>query len=197
MLASVLTVGIALAILALIARATGDESIGYGATLKINDGASSAFVAVPKLTKLGIPTEKTGTAESKALDLPEAVIRKLPTLKDGGTFTFSYQAIGATFDRIEVIRAARSTKQWQVSVPIDTGEIEITVEGFVEMNGLEDIEADKITVGNVTVVVSGPQIPGGASVETTTAAEPTAAATRLTAPKSGAKMGRKQVAPTI
>jgi hypothetical protein len=159
-----LALAVAVAIIILMPRAEGDESIGYGATLKINDGTASAFVTVPKLTKLGIPNETTGTAESKTLDLPEAVIRKLPTLKDGGTFVFSYEVIGATYDRVEAIRSARAIKQFQVSVPVDTGDIEITVEGYVSQNPMEDVEADKITIANATVVVSGPQIPGDSSI---------------------------------
>ena len=158
MITAILTVGFALALLLVILRVEGDESIGYGATLEINDGASSAFVEVPKLEKLGFPNETTGTAESKTLDLPEAVIRKLPTLKDGGSFTFTYEVLAETYERVETIRKARSIKEYRVTVPVDTGTIEVVVKGFISANQIEDIEAEKITVGNVTVVVSGPQV---------------------------------------
>lgn len=149
---------LALGLLAIILRAEGDESVGFGGVLEINDGVADAFQAVPKLETLGVPSETTGITESKTLDLPEATIRKLATLKNGGSFSFKYQVIAATHKRIEKMRKARATKHFKVSVPVDTGTLSVTVPGIVTQQPLEDLEAEKITVANVTVEVSGAPI---------------------------------------
>lgn len=145
-------------VLLLILSVEGDESIGFGGVLELNDGAADAYVVIPKVETLGIPTQVTGTTESKALDLPEGVIQKLPNLKDGGTFQFKYHVIAATNTRLETIRAARTIKNWKVSVPCDTGFIVVIVPGFVQENRIEELESEKLTVGMVTVVVSGANI---------------------------------------
>lgn len=146
---------LALVLLVYILRAEGDESIGFGGTLLIDDGAADAFVAVPKLETLGVPSEMTGVVESKTLDLPAATVRKIATLKNGGSFTFKYQLIAATHARIEVIRAARTKKNFRITVPIDTGTLSVTVPGYITANPIEDLEAEKITVGSATVEVAG------------------------------------------
>lgn len=162
MLAYIATVALVLAIVLLIIRAEGDESVGFGGVLEMQDGAGDTYVAVPKIEVLGVPNPVTGIVESKTLDLPEATIRKLGTLVNGGTFTFKYHMIAATHARVEAIRVTRLPKNFRVKVPVDTGVggfLVVTVPGIVTQNQIEDLEAEKITVGNVTVEVSGAAIP--------------------------------------
>ncbi len=154
---TVLFIAVAI-VVSLILRATGDESVGFGGVLEVNDDVGDTFKVIPKVETLGVPNEVTGAVESKTLDLPNAVIQQLPTLKNGGTFTFKTHLISATRSRLEAIRIARSIKQWRVTIPCDTGTIAVTVPGFITQNQIEDLEAEKITVISTTVQVSGAQI---------------------------------------
>lgn len=145
-------------VLVYVLRAEGDESIGFGGTFEINDGDADAYVVVPKIETLGVPNETTNIVESKRLDLEDAVIVKIAALKDGGTFNVKAQLIAATRTRIETIRKNRTKKQFRVTVPIDTGTIAVTVPGYITAAPIEDLEAEKISVINITITVSGAQI---------------------------------------
>lgn len=136
----------------------GDETIGFGGIFEINDGLADAFQVVPKVETLGVPDEKVGVVESKTLDLDEATIRKIATLKNGGQIKVKVQNIAATFMRIDEIKKNRATKQFRVSVPIDTGTLRITVPGIITEAPIEDLEAEKITIINMTIEVSGARI---------------------------------------
>lgn len=144
----------ALAILLLVPRIVGDESIGFGGVFEIGDGGAGAYQVLPKVEMLGIPNETTGTIESKTLDLPNAVIQKLPSLKDGGKFTVKFHLINASWVRVEAIRVARSIVNFRVTVPVDTGTIVIVAPGFIETNAIEDLESEKLNTVTTTIVVS-------------------------------------------
>lgn len=145
-------------VLVFILRAEGDEVIGFGGTLEINDGVADAFVAVPKIVTLDVPDTAVTIIESRRLDLADATIKKLAGLKNGGSFTFQVQVIAATRTRILAIKDERLEKQYRVSVPVDTGTYQVTVPGIIETAPIETLEAEKITVMNVTVAVSGAKI---------------------------------------
>lgn len=145
----------ALAFLFIIPRLVGDESIGFGGVFEINDGGAGAYQVLPKVEMLGIPNETTGVIESKTLDLPNAVIQKLPSLKDGGKFTVKFHLINASWVRVEALRVARSINLFRVTVPVDTGTIVIIAPGFIETNAIDDLEAEKLNTVTTTIVVSG------------------------------------------
>lgn len=138
--------------------AIGDETIGYGSTLEINDGSGGAFVAVPKIVTLGVPSYVVGTVESKRLDLTNRVIVKLATLVNGGSFQFSVQHTNAMLTRLEAIRTALVPKQFRVTIIDDDGNYSKTVPGILTENKVQDLDAEKITVIDVTVEVSGDQV---------------------------------------
>lgn len=141
----------------ILARLEGDEVVGDGSEFLINDGAADAYVIVPKVVTLGFPNETTGTVESKRLDLVEHTIVKLATLINGGNLTVQIQLIAATWTRLEAIRASRLPKKFKFRVPIDTGWLEKIVPGIVTGCPLEDLDAEKITVINLAIEVSGPK----------------------------------------
>lgn len=155
---ALIALAVAIALVILCPRAEGDEQVGFGGVLEINDGDADAWQVVPKVETLGVPSETVGTVESKRLDLPEATIVKLATLKNGGSFNVKIQAIAATVLRLDAIKKARATKQYRVSVVLDTGTLRVVVPGIITSNPIEDLEAEKITVINLTVEVSGARI---------------------------------------
>lgn len=135
--------------------AVGDETIGYGATIEVDDGAGPTFVAIDKVVTLGVPSYMVGVVESKRLDLTNRVIIKLPTLVNGGSFPFSVQFTNATWARLVAIRDGLVEKNWRVTIPDDDGDTAITVPGILTEAKVQDLEAEKITVIDCTIEVSG------------------------------------------
>lgn len=144
--------------------AVGDESIGFGATCEIDDGGTGAatgaeYTEVDMIVTLGVPSEKTGIVESKRIDLPGGVIRKLATLKDGGEFSIKQQFTNAGFVRMQALRNAhQADKTWnlfKITVPDDDGDTEIIVPGIVTENKIDGLEAEKITEFETMITVQG------------------------------------------
>jgi len=137
--------------------AVGDETIGDGSTIEVNDGGGDAFVEIDQVIDFDVPSEQVGTVESKRLNLPGQVIKKLATLKKPGGFTIRQNFTHAGYARMEAIRATSQTtpKQWKFTITDDDGDTEITVPGILTENKVTKIEADKITEFETMVEVSG------------------------------------------
>lgn len=137
--------------------AVGDESIGDGSTIEVNDGAADAFVEIDQVIDFDVPSEQVGTVESKRLNLDGGVIRNLATLKKPGSFTIRQNFTNAGFARMEAIRTGSQVtpKQWKFTVTDDDSDTEITVPGILTENKITKVEADKITEFETMVQVSG------------------------------------------
>lgn len=135
----------------------GDETIGYGVTIEVDDGAGNTYVVIPKCEMVGVPSKVIGTVESKRVDLDQRTVVKLKTLTNGGSFQFRAQHIHATYARLAAIRDDydRDEYNWRVTVPDDDDDTVITVPGILTEAKIEDVEAEKITVIMCTVEVSG------------------------------------------
>lgn len=140
--------------------AVGDESIGDGSTIEVNDGGGDAFVEIEQVVDFDVPSEQVGTVESKRLNLAGGVIRNLATLKKPGSFTIRQNFTNAGYARMEAIRSGDQTtpKQWKFTVTDDDGDTEITLPGILTENKVTKIEADKITEFETMVQVSGAAI---------------------------------------
>lgn len=147
--------------------AVGDESIGFGATCEIDDGGNgaasgAAYTEVDMIVTLGVPSEKTNIVESKRLDLPGGVIRKLAALKDGGEFTIKQQFTNAGFARMEALRNTHQEDKtynlFKITVPDDDGDTEVIVRGIVTENKTDGLEAEKITEFETMVTVQGANV---------------------------------------
>lgn len=145
--------------------AVGDESIGYGAILEIDDGGNGAvsdgasFEELPKITNLGVPSRKTNVVESKTLDTPAKVIRKIAAMADGGEFSIKWQLTNAQWVRMEAIRAAHladgTHHLFRITVQDDDGDTVIEVPGILTENKIDPLEPEKITEVESMVTVSG------------------------------------------
>lgn len=137
--------------------AVGDESIGYGATVTIDDAgtgaaAGAAATAISYVISLGVPSIVTGTAESKRLG--NSRIRKIATIEDGGTFSIRQHFTNAGFDRMEANRSNKNRLTFVITVPDDNGNTEITVVGLITENKTDALEVDKITEFETMVTVA-------------------------------------------
>lgn len=135
--------------------AVGDETIGFGGVLEVNDGVADAFQVVPKVESLGVPNYTIGTVDSKRLDLTNGVIKVLPTLSKGDSIAFKIQHTNATYARFTAMRDARVEKQWRITVPDDDGDTEITVPGILTGCPWEGLQADTINTFTANVQISG------------------------------------------
>jgi hypothetical protein len=135
--------------------AVGDETIGYGSTLEVDDGPGATFVVIPKIQTLGVPSYVTGVVESKRLDLTNRVIVKLPTLVNGGSFSFTAQFTNESHARLVAVRDALVAYNWRVTIIDDDTDTTVTAPGILTECKVEDLDAEKITVINCTVEVSG------------------------------------------
>lgn len=138
--------------------AVGDESVGFGATIEVNDGNGDTFVVIGKCEIIGVPCQTVGTVQSKRLDLENGVIKKLATLIDGGSFPFRVQHTNEAHVRLRTILRAREEKQWRVTVPDDDSDTTVTVPGILTEAKKDDLDPEKITVINCMVEVSGDEI---------------------------------------
>lgn len=135
--------------------AVGDETIGFGGTLEVNDGVADAYVVVPMIVSLGLPQDTVGTVESKRLDLPNRRIIYLPTLVDGGEVSIRIQHTNAGYARFAALRDAYTEKNFKFTIPDDDGDTVITVPGIVTAARHDPLEAETITVFEVVVRVTG------------------------------------------
>lgn len=140
--------------------AVGDETIGYGCTCHIDDGGTgaasgAAYTLVDKLVGITVPARKTGTTESKRLDLPTRLVKKIATLVDGGELTLKQQFTNAGYARLEIIRNAYQENLFKITVQDDNGDTTIIVKGIVTENKIDNIESDKITEFETMVTISG------------------------------------------
>ncbi len=139
-----------------------NENIGFGGTVHVNDGASSAYVIVPNIVDFMPPAYKLGTVESKRLDLPGGVIVKIPTLTNGQSFTIKHNFTKAAFARFEALRTAKAAKNFRITLPDGSPYFTETVPGIVVENKKGSIESETIMTIETTVEVSGDLVTSGA-----------------------------------
>lgn len=137
--------------------AVGDESIGLGAKVEIDDGGSGggtglSFVEVGQLLAITPPAIKMGTAESKRINV--ARIRKIATIETGENFSYRVQFTNAGWARHEAIRSNKRRNTYRITIPDDAGNTIITVIGLIAENKTDSLEADKITEFEVMVEVA-------------------------------------------
>lgn len=136
--------------------AVGDESIGLGATVTIDDGGTgaepgAAATEVDAIISIVPPSVSTGTTESKRISAGR--VRKIATIEDGGDFSIKQQFTHAGWARMEAIRAAKHRSTYVITIPDDDGDTEITVVGVITQNKTDSLESDKITEFETMVTV--------------------------------------------
>lgn len=129
--------------------AVGDETIGLGATVEIDDNGNgsapdqASFEEVEALLTITPPSIKTGVAESKRIGATR--IRKVATIEDGAEWSFTQDHTHAGWTRMETIREAKYRCTYRITVPDDDGDTEIEVVAIILENKIVAMESDKIT----------------------------------------------------
>lgn len=137
-----------------------DEKLGYGATLEINDGVGSAFVAVPNIVSMDVPSVMRNVIESRRLDLPDNFVVKLKGLKNRDDIVVTSQVTNAQHARLKAIAEGETDYQFRFTIPDDTGigGTEVTVNGFISNHRITTVETEKINEMETTVTVYGPDV---------------------------------------
>lgn len=132
--------------------AQGDATIGYGATLAVNDGSGGSFVAVEAITKLGVASYSVNMVESKRLE--NDIVKIIAGIKKGEPFTVLMENTRAGKARFDALLDTRAEYQWRFNIPDDEGADEFDVPGIVQAVKPSEIEVEGITMLEVTVQVS-------------------------------------------
>ena len=82
------------------------RSFGEGTTLDVDDGASSAFVAVEDVTQITPPSEAQIEVERNRLSATTIVERAFSSRKDPGELVFTYECGLEKFQRVEDLKGA-------------------------------------------------------------------------------------------
>ncbi len=130
--------------------AVGDETIGFGGTIEIDDGGGSSFIELAAVVSLGIPVYTTGTVESKRLN--REVVKFLPTIAKGEALTIRHNFTNANWARVEAIRGTE--KNFRFTVPDDDGDTVRTVPGIITANKTSDLDPEQVTMIETMVQVS-------------------------------------------
>lgn len=130
------------------------SSVGYGATLELDDGASSAYVAIADLVDIDPPEETATVVSSKRLSLTGGVLTKTATgIRDPGTFTFTYELSAANKARLDLVKGVQ--KNWKFTLPSVGGNYVKVVPGILTSNKIKAVTAEEIETATATVEVSG------------------------------------------
>ena len=78
-------------------------NFGEGTTLEVNDGASSAFVAVVGAGNIEPPDEEFPAITRKLLSATD-YLRKAVGVPDAGNFSFEYEATDVEYARIRALK---------------------------------------------------------------------------------------------
>lgn len=120
------------------------ESIGYGSTLYINDGASNAYAQAFNLVDMTPPHETLGTTTSKRLDSPGGVIGKVATMFTPGQSKATFQFDSVNYARFETLRKAKTNCNFKFTVNGATAAVVTIAPGFVTECAYSKVEGDKI-----------------------------------------------------
>lgn len=126
-------------------------TIGLGATVAIDDGASSAYQVIPDVMHMTVPDPECGVAESKRLNLSGYTMGKVATLLDPGQFTVTYEFSNTTKTRLDAL--VRVQHNFKVILP-DSAWTRIAP-GFIVSNKMDQVEADGIMTATVVIQVNG------------------------------------------
>lgn len=141
-----------------------DEKLGYGATLEINDdgdgGGVGAFVAVPNITAMNIPSVTRNVIESRRLDLPDNFVVKLKGLKNRDSIVVTSQLTNDQHIRLKAIAEGEVDYEFRFTVPDETGltGTSVTVNGFITKHTITSVETEKINEMETTIECYGPDV---------------------------------------
>lgn len=130
--------------------ASTDEILGYGATLKVGNGASpEVFTAIAKLTSIKPGKMTTGVVDKTHLVSPDTHREKKPGIKDTAAFTATgaYLPLNTTQGSSGIGLAKlwkdRTISNFQVVVPDGLGTTLLEFEAFVSGLEIGSVEVDK------------------------------------------------------
>lgn len=133
------------------------ESIGYGATVHIEDGAGPSYVIVDNLVDFDPPNEILQTVQSKRLSMASRRLIRIPTIYDPGETRLMVNMSQAGFTRFNTLKNNRTLENWKFTLNDDTSTTVIIVAGYVTGLKFNRIVADEIENYEVTIGHTGVQ----------------------------------------
>lgn len=122
--------------------ATGDATIGFGATVEVDDNGGS-FADIDAVVGFGVPTITTNTVESKRI--ASIFIKKLAAAKKGEPWSIKQEFTHAGYARMKALED-RASHRFRVTIPDDNGDTVVIAPCIVAANKVSDLELEGITM---------------------------------------------------
>jgi hypothetical protein len=123
----------------------------YGTTLEVNDGASSAYVAIGDVVDMQVPDIEQKFTESKRLTMTNQIIGKVLTVKDAGMFSFTVEHADPT-QRARLKALKSVSKNFRIKFPDNT---RFTFPATVVKIPPDSLNAESILQYKVEAVLTG------------------------------------------
>jgi hypothetical protein len=133
------------------------ESIGYGDTVHIEDGAGPSYVLVDNLVDFDPPNEVLQTVQSKRLSMASRRLIRIPTIYDPGETRLMVNLSQAGRTRFKTLLDNRTLENWKFTLTDDTSTTVIIVAGYVTSMKFNRVVADEIVNYEVTIGHTGVQ----------------------------------------
>lgn len=119
---------------------------GEGTVIEVNDGASSAYVAIDNVLNATPPDEAVVTVERNRLSVTDIVETGFSSRKDPGQLVFQYETDLTKFDRLNDLKNVE--KGWRVTY---AGYMRMAFTGRLINNAPDQIAGGAITSATATV----------------------------------------------
>jgi hypothetical protein len=133
------------------------EQIGYGDTILIDDGASSAYVVIDNVIDFDPPDEQLGIVVGKYLTMTNRRLTKTPTVFDPGQARIKQHMSQVGYSRMEGLKKNRTKKNFKYVMLDNVSNTTVIVAGYVRSNKHGPVVADEIKTFESQIEHTGEQ----------------------------------------
>lgn len=138
----------------------GEYQFGDGTLLEVNDGASSAFVAVTELENITPPSHDTGAVERKRLSNTTTVEMVPNSRVKLDNCTFTYEMSDEIFARLQTLLTAKWSAlgppkvyyTWRITYPDG---LRMSFPAYLQTNKPNQVQGQQISMGTGQLVLTG------------------------------------------
>lgn len=128
-------------------------TIGVGAQVQINDGASNAFQVWNDVLDIDVNDDTYNMQESKRLNITGRRVTKVLGVCTPGQLQVTYEFTKTEYTRIQGLMDAQAAKQFQITLPDGSPNWTKTVTGYITSNKIQPVTADGIMTVQATIEV--------------------------------------------
>jgi hypothetical protein len=129
-------------------------TIGVGAQVEINDGASNAFAVWNDVLDIEPNDDAFNVQESKRLNITSRRVTKVLGVQTPGQLVVTYEFTKTEYTRIEALKTAMVAKSFKITLPEGSPSWTATFTGFITSNKIQQVSADGIMTVQATIEIS-------------------------------------------